>query len=91
MQQGNRWIMLGRRIAKNLLGALLLLFGLLMLVTPGQGILMILVALMMLEYPHKCRFERWLVSRKRVGSGINWLRNKAGAPPLDLDWQTPNR
>ncbi len=70
------------RIGRNLLGFVLLVAGLLMLVLPGQGLLTILVAAMLLNFPGKRRFERWIVSRRPVLRAINWIRRRAGRPPL---------
>lgn len=71
-------------IFKNTLGVVLLVMGLIMLVTPGQGILTLLVGLMLLNYPGKYQLERWIVSRPAVFNAINWLRRRAGRPPLVL-------
>lgn len=57
-----------------------------MLVTPGQGVLMIIAGLVLLEFPGKFRLERWLVTRRHVWRSINWLRRRAGRPEL----QKPN-
>jgi hypothetical protein len=69
-------------IGRNILGCVLLVAGLLMLVLPGQGLLTILVAAMLLDFPGKKRFERWIVSRGPVLQAINWIRRRAGRPPL---------
>ncbi len=78
-----------RKVAKNLLGLCLLVLGLVMLVTPGQGVLTIFVALLALDYPGKYRLERRLVSITPICRGINWLRARAGAPPLLLEPEKP--
>ncbi|MCS3903815.1 archaellum biogenesis protein FlaJ (TadC family) [Methylohalomonas lacus] len=71
-------------ILKNTLGAVLFMMGIIMLVTPGQGILTLLVGLVLLNYPGKYRLERWIVSRPAVFNVINWLRRRADRPPLVL-------
>lgn len=71
-------------ILKNIVGSLLLLLGIIMLITPGQGALTILVGLMLLNYPGKYRVERWIVSRPLLLTAINWLRQRAGRQPLEL-------
>lgn len=68
---------------KNIIGAVLLLLGLLMLVTPGQGLLTIMVGLLLMNFPGKYRLERWLVRRRGVLAALNWLRQRGGHPPLD--------
>ncbi len=67
---------------RNLLGALLVILGLLMLVTPGQGLLTLFVGLMLMNYPGKRALERWLARRNGAMEGLNWLRRKSGQPLL---------
>jgi hypothetical protein len=73
------------RIAKNILGAILVLAGLAMLVLPGQGILSILLGVSLLNFPGKRGLERWLVRRPGVLRAINWMRRRKGKPPLEID------
>lgn len=68
--------------AKNLLGAVLLLAGVAMLFLPGQGLLTLLAGLIIMNYPGKYRFERWLVRRPHVLTALNWLRTRYGRRPL---------
>ncbi|HDY82013.1 MAG: hypothetical protein DRQ65_06695 [Gammaproteobacteria bacterium] len=68
---------------KNLLGALLLLLGLVMLVTPGQGLLTMLVGLLLMNFPGKYKLERWLVRRPGVLRGLNWMRSRRDQAPFD--------
>ena len=70
---------------KNIAGLVLLCMGLIMLVTPGQGVLTILLGVSLLNFPGKYRAERWLVSRPGVLRTLNWLRTRQGLPPLQLD------
>jgi hypothetical protein len=69
-------------IGRNLLGALLLIAGLVMLLTPGQGLLSIAASLALLDFPGKYRLQRWLVLRPPVWRTINWLRKRAGREEL---------
>jgi hypothetical protein len=68
---------------KNILGGLLFLAGVVMLVTPGQGILTILVGLLFLDFPGKFDLERQLAAKQPVFQSINWIREKAGRPPIE--------
>lgn len=77
-----RWTAL---ILKNLLGAVLVGVGVLMLFTPGQGVLTILIGVMLLNFPGKRRLERKLVGRPRVMEAINRLRARFGKAPLILE------
>lgn len=69
---------------KNLLGAILVLLGILMLFTPGQGILTLLVGLLLMNFPGKYRLERALVARPGVFRGLNWLRQRRGEGPFEI-------
>lgn len=69
--------------AKNLLGAVLVILGLVMLLTPGQGLLTLLIGLMLMNFPGKYRLERWLVLRPGVLRALNWLRRRQGQEPLE--------
>jgi hypothetical protein len=73
----------GLMIAKNLLGILLVLAGLIMLVVPGQGLLTLVAGLVLVDFPGKYRLERWLALRPPVWRAINWLRKRAGREPLE--------
>jgi hypothetical protein len=70
--------------AKNGLGALLVLAGVAMLVLPGQGILTILAGLSLLVFPGKRRLELAILRNAAVHRGIDWIRRRAGRPPLIL-------
>lgn len=72
-------------VCKNMVGVLFVVTGIFMLVLPGQGVLTILVGAMLLRFPGKDKFIRWVVSRKSVFQSINWLRRKGGRPPIVLD------
>lgn len=69
--------------AKNVLGALLLLVGVALLFLPGQGLLTLMAGLMIMNYPGKFYFERWLVRRPHVLPALNWLRARYGRGPLE--------
>jgi hypothetical protein len=80
---GEPWFALVLGGIKNLVGALLVLLGLVMLVTPGQGLLTLLVGLLLMNFPGKYRLERWLVGRRGVLTALNWLRRRGGHPPFE--------
>src|SRR5690606_12023896 len=71
-------------VAKNLGGLIVLMAGVVMLFTPGQGVLSVLIASILIDYPGKFKVERYLVSRPGVLRAINWLRRRRGRPPLAL-------
>ena len=79
------WIRVGLPVIKNLIGFIFVIAGIAMLVLPGQGILTLLAGLLLMNFPGKFAIERWLVRKRQVGNAVNWLRRRAGQPPLILD------
>lgn len=79
------WLRLIWVIVKNVVGSVLFVLGALMLVLPGQGLLTLLIAIALLNFPGKFRLQRWVVTRRGVLDSINWIRRKAGRPPLRLE------
>ena len=71
-------------VLKNVLGVVLVLFGIAMLVLPGQGLITIALGLGLLDFPGRRRFELAVIGRPAVLKGINALRSKVGREPLDL-------
>lgn len=77
-----RW---GATIFKNIIGALLIVAGLIMILGPGPGVLTILLGLIMLDIPGKRPLEAKLIARPPVLAAINNLRSKYNKPPLLVD------
>jgi membrane protein YdbS with pleckstrin-like domain len=71
-------------MVKNLLGMIFVLLGLAMLVLPGQGLLTLLIGVLLLNFPGKYRFERWLIQKPSVNKAVAWLRRRAGRKPLEF-------
>ncbi len=69
-------------IAKNVVGAIFLFAGLLMLFLPGQGLLTMLIGLSLIEFPGKRRVEAKIVGQSTVLSTINGMRARFDKPPL---------
>jgi hypothetical protein len=74
-----RWTVL---VAKNLLGAAMVVVGLVMLVTPGPGWFALLVGLALLDIPGKRAVERKIIQRPALLHLVNHLRVRAGQPEL---------
>jgi hypothetical protein len=74
-------------LLKNLLGVLLIVLGGIMALPliPGPGILMLVLGVMLLDFPGKRRLEQWLVQRATVLRAMNRLRQRYGKPPLVID------
>ncbi len=74
----------GILVTKNAAGIVFILAGLVMLVLPGQGILTILIGLTLVNFPGKRSLERRIIRQEKVCSAINWMRSRAGRPPLKI-------
>jgi len=72
-----RWPLL---VMKNFFGLLLFFAGLSMLVLPGQGLLTLVVALILVDFPGKFRLKRSFIEHPKVGEWINRLRERRGKP-----------
>ncbi len=71
-------------MGKNFLGVVFLIAGIAMLLLPGQGLLTILVALILLDFPGKFRLERRMVQSPWIRRVINWMRQRLGVPPFQI-------
>lgn len=69
-------------LLRNSLATVLLFVGLLLLVLPGQGLLMILIALGVSTSRHKYSIERSIISRKAVFKTVNWIRKRFQRNPI---------
>ncbi|MCS6290234.1 MAG: hypothetical protein H8K10_14865 [Nitrospira sp.] len=69
-------------VVKNVVGAIFLFAGFLMLFLPGQGVLTMLIGLSLIEFPGKRRVEAKIVGQSTVLSTINAMRAKFAKPPL---------
>jgi len=69
-------------LARNLAGVALMLLGIIMLVTPGPGLLVFLVGLSVCEFRGKYRLLRKLAARPRIFASLNYLRQRKSRPPF---------
>lgn len=78
---------IGAAIGKNVLGALLIMLGIVMSLpgVPGQGLLTILLGVMLVDFPGKNRLEQKLLHRPAIRNSIDKLRARFGKPPLQLE------
>ena len=77
---------LGRKIAKNVIGGLLLIAGVVLSLplVPGPGLVMLLVGLSLTDIPGKRKLQMKVLRCKWVLGPVNWIRAKAGQPPLKM-------
>ncbi len=67
-------------ILRNVLGSVLLIAGIIMLFIPGQGLLTILIALALIDFPGKHTLVLRMISNPRVFGAANGIRRWAGKP-----------
>lgn len=88
MQNHHPVLRVAGHIVKNVLGAVFVFAGLLMLFLPGQGVLTMLIGISMLDFPGKRKIEAKLIGQPTVLGVINNMRKKCGKPPLVLAPET---
>jgi hypothetical protein len=71
-------------IVRNVLGAILILGGIAMLVLPGQGVLAILAGILLTTFKGKQKLVRKIVQKPKVEQALQWIREKANRPPLEI-------
>jgi heme A synthase len=71
-------------VLKNLLGAALVVFGVMLSLPgiPGQGLLTVLAGVLLLDFPGKRRLLSKVLRRPPVLRSINRLRTRFSRPPL---------
>lgn len=69
---------------KTILGLLMILTGFIMMITPGPGLVCLVLGMALVEIPGKHLVLQKLVSRPSVFSTLNWLRKKADKTPFIL-------
>ncbi len=81
------WGHIATQFLRNLVGAVLIVAGVVMLFVPGQGVLTILIGIACLNFRGKRHVMRWLLFRPGVLKGLNWMRRKGGRPEFRCDPQ----
>lgn len=82
------------RVLKNVVGAVLLVVGILMAIpmVPGPGLLVMLLGISLMDVPGKRTAVRYVISRPLVLRPVNILRARWNRPPLQLpDHPQPSR
>lgn len=88
-QSGNPLVYWVRLLAANLFGLALLVAGLIMIFTPGQGVMFIILGIAVMNFPGKKKLLRRMLSNQKTLQVINRIRHKAGKQPLKTDHDAP--
>lgn len=75
----------GWSLARNILGWILILAGILMLIFPGPGLIVLVLGATMANFPGRKRLQEWILSRKSVTNPLNRLRKRFSQPPLKTE------
>ncbi len=69
---------------KTLLGLLMIITGIIMFITPGPGLVCLVLGIILCDFPGKQTLLKRLVRQPNVFSTLNWVRAKASKPPFLL-------
>lgn len=64
-------------------GWVLVVVGIAMLILPGPGVVVLVVGVVLADFPGKRRFLRWLLGRGRILDGLNRMRARRGKAALE--------
>ena len=71
-----------RRVGRHALGAVLVVAGLTMLLLPGQGVLTLVAAFLLLDVPGKHAILRKIATQPKIRKALGAIRERAEVPPL---------
>ena len=71
-------------VLKNIFGIVLLLCGLILLLLPGQGLLMMIIGISLIDFPGKQQLQIRLVCMPRIRNSVQWIRSRVHHKPLIL-------
>jgi archaellum biogenesis protein FlaJ (TadC family) len=69
-------------VLRNVIGLGLLAAGIAMLILPGQGILTMVIALSVMDFPGKHHLLEKGVQNRKIQQSLNWIRGKGGKEKL---------
>ena len=69
-------------LVRNVFGVLLVSSGVIMLFTPGQGVLFIFLGLTLMDFPGKSALVRRLLGKPGILNTLNRIRQRSGRPAL---------
>ena len=72
------------RVAKNAVGFLLTICGIILLFTPGQGMITILIGLCLIDLAIVNQFKKKIINNSKVQKALNWIRTKKSVKPFNF-------
>jgi hypothetical protein len=68
---------------RNIAGLLLVILGFILMLTPGPGLVVLLVGISLTEFPGKHRVLIGIAIQPNVFKSLNWMRTRRGKPPFE--------
>ena len=72
------------RVAKNAVGFLLTICGIILLFTPGQGMITILIGFCLIDLAIVNQFKKKIINNRKVQKALNWIRTKKSVKPFNF-------
>ena len=69
--------------ARAILGLILVVFGLVLMLTPGPGLVVLIVGISLAEFPGKQRLLVSIATQPSVLKSLNWMRTRRGKQPFE--------
>jgi len=70
-------------IFRNIVGFMLVILGFILMLTPGPGLVVLLVGISLAEFPGKHRLLTRIAIHPSVFKSLNWMRSRHGKPPFE--------
>lgn len=71
------------KLLRLILGLILACLGLVMMITPGPGMVLLLLGISVAEFPGKHRLMFHIATRPPVFDSLNWMRKRHHKPPFE--------
>lgn len=68
---------------RNIIGLILATLGVILMVTPGPGLVVLLVGISLAEFRGKQRLLISIAIQPSVFNSLNWMRARRGKPPFE--------
>ncbi|MFT4725682.1 MAG: hypothetical protein ACI9UN_000177 [Granulosicoccus sp.] len=68
---------------RNIVGLILVALGLILMVTPGPGLVVLLIGISLAEFSGKQHLLISIAIKPNVFKTLNWMRTRRGKPPFD--------
>ncbi|MFK8078640.1 MAG: PGPGW domain-containing protein [Granulosicoccus sp.] len=68
---------------RALIGLILVVLGFVLMLTPGPGLVVLIVGISLAEFPGKQRLLVSIATQPHVLKSLNWMRTQRGRPPFD--------